>query len=226
LDADIVKALGRRSSCLSHDGCGKSSIGRRLAARLAFRLSMADTEIEAAAGMTIRKSSTITARLISAPARRGLSRDCSTAARRCWRPAAAPHERDTRAAIKANAISFWLRRSSSAAAPRQAAHRPADAQDRQPEETLRQLIAERYPVYALADATILSRDAPHEKIVEEIIDDLARLIGLGHGGGRRPCRDGSDPRRRNQRARRARRTRLRIAIGRGLLPGWARASRA
>ena len=51
-------------------GAGKSSIGRRLAARLGIPFVDADTEIEKAAGMTIPISSRPTARPISAPARR------------------------------------------------------------------------------------------------------------------------------------------------------------
>ena len=50
----LVAALGARSIVLvGMMGAGKSSIGRRLAARLALPFIDADTEIEAAAGMSI-----------------------------------------------------------------------------------------------------------------------------------------------------------------------------
>src|SRR3954470_15557304 len=53
-EAQVVAALGRRSVVLvGMMGAGKSSVGRRLAARLAIPFVDADTEIEAAAGMTI-----------------------------------------------------------------------------------------------------------------------------------------------------------------------------
>ena len=39
-------------------------------------------------------------------------------------------------------------------------------------------MGERYPVYALADLTIQSRDVPHDKIVDEILDALAGQMGL------------------------------------------------
>jgi shikimate kinase len=42
-----------------------------------------------------------------------------------------------------------------------------------PEATLKRLIDERYPVYALAELTIESRDVSHEVIVEELIAALA-----------------------------------------------------
>ena len=55
LESAIVRALGSRSIVLvGMMGAGKSSIGRRLAARLGIPFIDADTEIENAAGMTIR----------------------------------------------------------------------------------------------------------------------------------------------------------------------------
>ena len=54
VEAGIVEALGRRSLVLvGMMGAGKSSVGRKLATRLAMPFVDADTEIEAAAGMTI-----------------------------------------------------------------------------------------------------------------------------------------------------------------------------
>src|SRR5512140_673200 len=53
-EADILSALGSRSIVLvGMMGVGKSTIGRRLAARLRLPFVDADTEIETAAGMTI-----------------------------------------------------------------------------------------------------------------------------------------------------------------------------
>ena len=53
-EADILSALGTRSIVLvGMMGVGKSTIGRRMAARLKLPFVDADTEIEAAAGMTI-----------------------------------------------------------------------------------------------------------------------------------------------------------------------------
>jgi shikimate kinase/3-dehydroquinate synthase len=54
LESAVVRALGSRSIVLvGMMGAGKSSIGRRLAARLGIPFIDADTEIESAAGMTI-----------------------------------------------------------------------------------------------------------------------------------------------------------------------------
>src|SRR5438132_6418634 len=53
-DAEITAALGKRSVVLvGMMGAGKSTIGRRLAARLRLPFLDADIEIEAAAGMSI-----------------------------------------------------------------------------------------------------------------------------------------------------------------------------
>src|ERR1700722_19078449 len=53
-EAEILAALGTRSVVLvGMMGAGKSTVGRRLAARLRLPFFDADSEIEAAAGMTI-----------------------------------------------------------------------------------------------------------------------------------------------------------------------------
>src|SRR3954470_12334240 len=53
-EADILSALGTRSVVLvGMMGAGKSTIGRRLSARLRLPFLDADTEIESAAGMSI-----------------------------------------------------------------------------------------------------------------------------------------------------------------------------
>ena len=53
-EPDILSALAGRSIVLvGMMGVGKSTIGRRMAARLRLPFVDADTEIEAAAGMTI-----------------------------------------------------------------------------------------------------------------------------------------------------------------------------
>jgi shikimate kinase len=44
--------------------------------------------------------------------------------------------------------------------------------DRDPEGVLRRLLAEREPVYALADIVIASREGPHQGVVAEIVAAL------------------------------------------------------
>ena len=50
-----------------------------------------------------------------------------------------------------------------------------------PEGTLRRMLAEREPVYALADITILSSDEPHEVVVGDTIAALSGYLDLAAG---------------------------------------------
>jgi shikimate kinase len=45
-----------------------------------------------------------------------------------------------------------------------------------PEATLRRMLGEREPIYALADLTILSSEEPHEVVVGETIAALAAYL--------------------------------------------------
>jgi hypothetical protein len=55
-----------------------------------------------------------------------------------------------------------------------------------PAATIQRLVDERYPIYAKADITVLSRDVPHERIVEECLQMLgAHLRDDGHDNGMR-----------------------------------------
>jgi shikimate kinase len=171
----LTGALGRRSVVLvGMMGAGKSSIGRRLAARLAVPFVDADTEIEKAAGMSIAEifgahgepyfragEARVIARLLE-----GGPQVLATGG-------GAFMNADTRAGIRVKGISVWLRASLDVLNRRikRRTDRPL-LKTADPGETLRRLIEERYPVYAEADLTVESRDVPHDAIVEEIIAGL------------------------------------------------------
>ena len=172
----ITAALGERSIVLvGMMGVGKSTIGRRLATRLRLPFTDADHEIEVAhAGMTIPEifadhgepyfrdgEARVIARLLdSAP---GV---LSTGGGAFMRE-------ETRQRIRAKAISVWLRADADVILRRvkRRVDRPL-LQTEDPAATIQRLIDVRYPVYAQADLTVLSRDEPHEKIVAECIDAL------------------------------------------------------
>jgi shikimate kinase len=85
---------------------------------------------------------------------------------------------DTSAAIKAKGVSVWLSADFDVLMRRinkRKNDRPmlvtAD-----PAATLRQLLAEREPVYAQADITVQSREVPHDAIVTEIMRALADFL--------------------------------------------------
>jgi shikimate kinase len=182
-DAEITAALGTRSIVLvGMMGAGKSTIGRRLSGRLHLPFLDADTEIEAAAGMSILDifeahgephfrdgEARVIARLLdSGPA------VIATGGGAFMRE-------ETRNRIRQKAVSIWLKADADIIMRRvkRRADRPL-LQTADPAATVDRLIAEREPIYQYADLTIWSRDVPHEKIVEECIEALhIRLCGDG-----------------------------------------------
>jgi len=182
-EAEIIAALGARSIVLvGMMGVGKSTIGRRLSARLGMPFLDADAEIEAAAGMSIPDifesrgepdfrdgEARVIARLLdSGPAVLATG-------------GGAFMRQDTRDRIRDKAVSIWLKAEADIIMRRvkRRSDRPL-LQTADPESTVGRLISEREPVYQQADLTIWSRDVPHEKIVDECIEALhARLCGGG-----------------------------------------------
>ena len=182
-EAEISAALGTRSVVLvGMMGAGKSTIGRRLAARLRLPFLDADIEIEAAAGMPIPDifethgephfrdgEARVIARLLD-----GGPAVLATGGGAFMRE-------QTRELIRDKAISIWLKADADIILKRvkRRADRPL-LQTADPAATIGRLIEEREPVYRHADLTIWSRDVPHEKIVEECVEALhTRLCGDG-----------------------------------------------
>jgi shikimate kinase len=179
--ADAIRAaLGRRSIVLiGMMGVGKSSIGRRLAARLAIPFIDADTEIEKAAGMSI---SDIFARHGEPDFRGGearvIARLLESGLQVLATGGGAFMNEGTRAAIKAKGVSIWLSAAYEVLLRRiskRKNERPMLQTDN-PDETLRHLLEVREPTYALADLTVQSREGPHDAIVAEIITALAAYL--------------------------------------------------
>ena len=175
-EADILSALGTRSIVLvGMMGVGKSTIGRRLSARLGLRFFDADVEIEVAhAGMTIPEIFTthgepyfrdgearVIARLLE-----GGPIVLATGGGAFMRE-------ETRSRIAARAISIWLKADPDVIMRRvrRRADRPL-LQTADPEGTVTRLLTEREPIYGKADLTIASRDVPHDRIVDETIETL------------------------------------------------------
>src|SRR6202035_3471727 len=109
--APIVALLGSRSIVLvGMMGVGKSSIGRRLAARLGVPFVDADTEIEAAAGMTIAE---IFERhgepYFRAGEARVIARLLEHGPQVLATGGGAFMNRDTRATIRLKGVSIWLK---------------------------------------------------------------------------------------------------------------------
>ena len=174
-EAEILALLDKRLIVLvGMMGAGKSTIGRRLAARLNLPFVDADVEIEAAAGMTIPEifeahgephfrdgEARVIARLLeNGP---GV---LATGGGSFMRE-------ETRQRIGEKAVSIWLKADPEVIMRRvkRRVDRPL-LQTADPVASVTRLLGEREPVYERANITIASREVPHDKIVDECIDAL------------------------------------------------------
>jgi shikimate kinase len=179
-ESAVVRALGNRSIVLvGMMGAGKSSIGRRLAARLGIPFIDADAEIESAAGMTIPEifdkhgepyfragEARVIARLLD-----GGPQVLATGGGSLM-------DAQTRALIGAKGVSIWLKADIDVLLKR-----TKRRNDRPLAEKIKDLLPIREPLYAQADIVVQSRDEPHDNIVDEIMIQLPGRLGVG---GKKP----------------------------------------
>ena len=175
LEAAIVRALGSRSIVLvGMMGAGKSSVGRRLAARLGIPFVDADTEIESAAGMTIPE---IFAKHGEAYFRAGearvIARLLDGGPQVLATGGGAIMDQNTRDLIHNKGISVWLKADLDVLL-----RRTKRRNDRPLAEKIKDLLPLREPVYAQADIVVQSRDEPHDTIVDEIVAKLPKPLGI------------------------------------------------
>ena len=180
-EADVVAALGNRSLVLiGMMGVGKTTIGRRLAARFKLPFVDADAEIEAAhAGTTIPEIfATYGEPYFRDGEARVIARLLGDGPRVLATGGGAYLRKDTRERIRDHAVSIWLRadRDVILRRIRRRSDRPLLQTD-DPAATIDRLIAERHPLYREADIMVPSRDVPHEKIVDECAGALRSWLG-------------------------------------------------
>ena len=168
-------ALGSRSLVMvGLMGCGKTSVGRRMSTALELPFVDADEEIEAAAGKSINE---IFADHGEAHFRDGerkvIARLLNQGPQILATGGGAYMNAETRQNIRNAGISIWLRADLPLLMRRvmRRDNRPL-LKNADPEGRMRDLMAERYPIYAEADVIADSREVPHDIIVEEIIDLL------------------------------------------------------
>jgi shikimate kinase len=170
--AALVAALGGRSIVLvGMMGAGKSSIGRRVAARLAIPFVDADAEIELAADMTIAEIFAVHGEpYFRAGEARVIARLLERGPQVLATGGGAFMNAQTRASLKDKAVSVWLKADLDVLTKRlrRRNDRPL-LKTEDPVATLTNLLQVRDPIYATADVTVLSRDVTHEVIVDEII---------------------------------------------------------
>ena len=159
-------------------GAGKTSIGRRLADKMGLTFVDADTEIEKAAGKSIPD---IFAEHGEAHFRDGerrvIARLLDNGKQVLATGGGAFMNEETRKAIKAQAVSVWLKADLDVLLKRVAKRggRPL-LENRDPAEVLQNLITLRYPVYAEADITVESLDVQHGQMVSEVLRALAEYV--------------------------------------------------
>jgi shikimate kinase len=162
-------------------GVGKSSVGRRLAIALGMPFRDADLEVEAAAGRPIAEifqqygeaafrdgERRVIARLLAEP-----PHVLATGGGAFMNPG-------TRALLKAQAISIWLKADIEILARRvgRKENRPLLA-GKDPLDALAAQARDRYPVYAEADIAVETGDTPHQATVEAILKALGERVGAG-----------------------------------------------
>ncbi len=175
MEKRIADGLGRRSIVLvGLMGCGKTSVGRKLAQRLWLPFVDADEEIERAADKSIPEIFEEHGEpYFRDGERRVIARLLRSGPQVLATGGGAFMSEVTREAIKAAGVSVWLRADLPLLMRRvsRRSNRPL-LKSPDPEGTMRRFMAVRYPVYALADVPVDSRDVSHEVMSDAVIRAL------------------------------------------------------
>jgi len=170
---ELVQVLdGRPLVLVGMMGAGKTTVGRRLAARLGRNFLDSDEEIERAAQMTIPE---IFAQRGEPEFRAGETRVIARVLKDenivLATGGGAFVNPETRALIKAEAVSVWIKADFELLFARvsRRSNRPL-LKTENPRATLQKLIDDRYPIYAEADVTVISRDVPQDVVASDLID--------------------------------------------------------
>ncbi|TDR93559.1 shikimate kinase [Enterovirga rhinocerotis] len=173
--AALLDRLGSRSIVLvGLMGAGKTTIGKRLASRLGLPFRDADHEIERSAGMPIADIFTIYGEAAFRDGeRRVIARMLEDERMVLATGGGAYMNEDTRGRIRDRGVSVWLRADHDTLMRRvrRRGNRPL-LRNPDPDGTMRRLMAERYPVYGLADVTVQSIDASHDQVTQDVLDTL------------------------------------------------------
>ncbi len=175
----ITSALDGRSIVLiGLMGCGKSSIGRRLATRLKLPFVDADSEIELAAGKPIQDIfSEDGEQAFRDGERRVIARLLDNSTQVMATGGGAFMNPEIRKNISTTSISIWLRADLDLLMERveRRTHRPL-LQTSDPRAVMQKFINERYPIYEQADIIVDSQKAAHDIIVRDVVRKLADYL--------------------------------------------------
>ena len=175
----VALLAGRPLVLVGMMGAGKTTVGRRLATRLGRRFVDSDEEVEKAAGMSIED---IFAAHGEADFRAGevrvIARLLKEADLVLGTGGGAFINPETRALVKQLAVSVWIKADFDLLFSRvsRRSNRPL-LKTANPRETLQHLIDVRYPTYAEADVTVVSKDVPQDQVASEVVDALLVYLG-------------------------------------------------
>ena len=176
----VAAALSGRSVVLvGMMGAGKTSVGKRLAAKLGLPFVDADAEIEAGAQLTISEIFERFGELYFRDGeRKVIARLLNGGPLVLATGGGAFMNATTRQNIAKYGVSIWLKPSFDIllARVRKKSNRPL-LKTADPEQTLRRLLEERTRTYALADLTIESLDGSHDTVVDAILRRLDATLG-------------------------------------------------
>ncbi len=174
----VERLAGKPIVLVGMMGVGKTTIGRRVAAKLNRQFLDSDEEIEKAAQMSIpeifeqRGESEFRAGETRVIARVLKENDIVLAT-----GGGAFVNSETRALVKDGAVSVWLKANADILFERvsRRSNRPL-LKTANPRATLEKLIEERYPIYAEADITVLSREVPQDVVALDVIDAVLGFL--------------------------------------------------
>lgn len=177
--ADLLARLGSRSVVfVGLMGAGKTAIGRKVATMLGLPFTDSDHEIESVSRMTIPD---LFERYGEAEFRaleqRVIVRVLESGPQVLSTGGGAFMNAQTREAVAAYGLSVWLKADVDTLLDRvsKKQNRPL-LKNADPRAVLERLMTERYPVYALADVTVPTRDERKEVIAGEVIEALGRHL--------------------------------------------------
>jgi shikimate kinase len=185
--ATLRERLGARSVVfVGLMGAGKTAIGRKVAGMLGLPFIDSDHEIEAVSRMTIpdlferygeAEFRALEQRVIHRLLTENGPQVLSTGG-------GAFMNGQTREAIAAHGISVWLKADLDLLMERvsKKQNRPLLKND-DPRAVLQRLMDVRYPVYATAEITVITRDERKEVIAAEVVEALAGHFGMTAGAG-------------------------------------------
>jgi shikimate kinase len=174
----VERLAGKPIVLVGMMGAGKTTVGRRIAARLNRHFLDSDEEIEKAAQMSIPE---IFEQRGESEFRAGETRVIARVLKDTEIVLAtgggAFVNGETRALVKGEAISVWLKANADILFERvsRRSNRPL-LKTPNPRATLEKLIEERYPIYAEADITVSSRDVPQDVVAQDVIDAVLGFL--------------------------------------------------